>query len=53
MKDIIDSILIGSFASFLPFWIWNSEGNQITGAIALIGVTYVFKRWHTWKRMGE
>ena len=38
MRDIIDSTLIGSLASFLPFWIWDSRADQITGAIALSGV---------------
>ena len=42
MRDLIDSALIGSLASFLPFWIWDSRADQITGAIALSGVIYVF-----------
>ena len=48
MRDIIDSALIGSLASFLPFWIWDSRADQIAGAIALIGVVYIAKRWHVW-----
>lgn len=35
MRDIIDSILIGGLASFLPFWIWDSRADQILGVIAL------------------
>ena len=49
MNDLIDSILIGGCASYLPFWIWNSRSNQIAGALALIGITYIVKRWHVWK----
>ena len=45
MRDIIDSTLIGSLASFLPFWIWDSRADQITGAIALSGVIYIARRW--------
>lgn len=48
MRDLIDSALIGSLASFLLFWIWDSRADQITGAIALSGVIYVFRRWHIW-----
>lgn len=48
MRDLIDFILIGGCASYLPFWIWNNTGDQITGAIALSGVIYVFRRWHIW-----
>ncbi|MEI3419238.1 MAG: hypothetical protein V8Q86_12240 [Blautia sp.] len=48
MRDLIDSILIGGCASFLPFWIWDSRADQIAGAIALSGVIYVFRRWHIW-----
>lgn len=50
MRDLIDSALIGSFASFLPFWIWDSRSDQILGAIALSGVIYVFRRWHMEER---
>lgn len=49
MRDLIDSILIGGCASYLPFWFWNSTGNQIAGALALIGVVYIAKRWHVWR----
>ena len=48
MRDIIDSALIGSLASFLPFWIWDSRADQIAGAIALIGMIYIARRWKTW-----
>lgn len=28
MRDLIDSILIGGCASYLPFWIWNNTGDD-------------------------
>lgn len=46
MRDLIDSVLIGGCASYLPFWIWNNAGDQLVGALALIGITYIVKRWH-------
>ena len=50
MRDLIDSILIGECASSLPFWIWDSRADQIAGAIALIGVVYIAKRRHVWRK---
>ena len=44
MRDLIDSVLIGGCASYLPFWIWNNAGDQLVGALALIGITYIVKR---------
>ena len=29
MRDLIDSILIGGCASYLPFWIWDSRADMI------------------------
>lgn len=49
MRDLIDSVLIGGCASYLPFWIWNNAGDQLVVALALIGITYIVKRWHVWK----
>lgn len=48
MRDLIDSILTGGCASYLPFWIWDSRADQIAGVLALIGVAYIAKRWHVW-----
>ena len=48
MRDLIDSILIGGCASYLPFWIWNNTGDQLAGALALIGITYIVKQRHVW-----
>ena len=49
MRDIIDSALIGSLATFLPFWIWDSRADQIAGAIAPSGAIYVARRWRAWQ----
>ena len=49
MRDLIDSILIGECASYLPFWIWDSRADQIAGALALIVAVYIAKRWHVWR----
>lgn len=49
MRDLIDSILIGGCASYLPFWIWNSIGDQVAGALALIGMVYIARRWRAWQ----
>ena len=48
MRDIIDSILIGGCASYLPFWIWDNVGGQIARALALIGIVYIARRWKAW-----
>lgn len=50
MRDIIDSTLIGSLASFLPFWIWDNSRDQIMGALGLIGGVYIARRWKEWTR---
>ena len=34
MRDLIDSVLIGGCASYLPFWIWNNAGDQLVRALA-------------------
>lgn len=49
MRDIIDSILIGGLASFLPFWIWDSRADQILGVIALSVTIYIVRRWRVWQ----
>ena len=49
MRDLIASALIGSFASFLPFWIWDSRSDQILGAIALSVMIYIARRWRVWQ----
>ena len=29
MRDLIDSILIGGMATYLPFWTWDNSRDQI------------------------
>lgn len=53
MNDLVDSILIGSFASYLPFWIWSSPFNHFLGAVALSWGMYILKNWKKWKREME
>lgn len=48
MRELIDSILIGGCVSYLPVWSWNNTTDQLAGALALIGVAYIAKRWHVW-----
>ncbi len=49
MNDLIDSILIGGCASYLPFWVWNRRSDQIAGALVLIGTIYIARRWKAWQ----
>ena len=48
-RDLIDSILIGGCASYLPFWTWDSRADQIAGAIALSVMIYIARRWRVWQ----
>lgn len=48
MHDLIDSILIGGFGSFLPFWQWDGPSDQMWCAIGLIGLVFIFKRSQIW-----
>lgn len=48
MKDLIDSILIGGMATYLPIWTWDGRIDQIAGAVTLIGLVYIAKRWYEW-----
>ena len=45
MKDFIDSILIGSLATYLPFWILDDRIQRITLAMGLAMMVYAFKLW--------
>lgn len=49
MRDLIDSILLGGCASYLPFWIWDNAGDQLAGTLALIGAVYIARRWRAWQ----
>lgn len=45
MKDFIDSALIGSLATYLPFWIIESTVQRIVLAIGLSIMVYAGKLW--------
>lgn len=48
MKDLIDSIIIGSLATYLPFWMWDGARDQIAGAVALVMIILLQRRWKNW-----
>ena len=45
MKDLIDSLLIGTLATYLPFWIIDSATQRIALAIGLSMLIYFGKLW--------
>lgn len=45
MKDFIDSALIGSLATYLPFWIIDSTVQRIVLAIGVSVMIYAGKLW--------
>ena len=45
MKDVIDSILIGTLATYLPVWIIDNLSQRITLAIGLSMMVYAGKLW--------
>lgn len=45
MTDVIDSILIGSLSTYLPFWILDNTAQRITLAIGLSMMVYAGKLW--------
>lgn len=45
MKDLIDSILIGTLATYLPFWIIDSTVQRIVLAIGVSMMIYAGKLW--------
>lgn len=49
MNDLIDSILIGSCATYLPIWTWSGSFNHFWGAVAFSMGMYMLKRWNVWK----
>ncbi len=48
MRDWIGSILIGGMATYLPIWTWDGRTDQIAGALTLIGLVYIARRWYVW-----
>lgn len=45
MKDLMDSALIGTFATYLPFWIIDSTVQRIVLAIGVSVMIYAGKLW--------
>ena len=45
MKDVIDSALIGTLATYLPFWIIDSTVQRIVLAIGVSVMIYAGKLW--------
>ena len=45
MKDVIDSVLIGTLATYLPFWIIDNLSQRITLAIGVSVMIYAGKLW--------
>lgn len=45
MKDVIDSVLIGTLATYLPFWIIDSGTQRVALAMGLSVMVYAGKLW--------
>ena len=45
MKDLIDSVLIGTLATYLPFWIIDSVTQRVVLAMGLSMMVYAGKLW--------
>lgn len=45
MTDVIDSILIGSLSTYLPFWILDNTAQSVILAIGLSILVYAGKLW--------
>lgn len=50
MRDLADSILIGSLATYLPFWIIDSAVQRIVLAIGVSMMIYAGKLWQMERR---
>ena len=50
MKDVIDSALIGTLATYLPFWIIDSTVQRIVLAIGVSMMIYAGKLWQMERR---
>ncbi|MDO5362855.1 MAG: hypothetical protein Q4F03_09450 [Eubacteriales bacterium] len=40
-RNIVISAIIGVLTTYLPFWMWDGIGEQITGVLAIGAVTFV------------
>ncbi len=45
MKDLIDSVLIGTLATYLPVWIIDNTVQRIVLAIGVSVMIYAGKLW--------
>lgn len=50
MKDLMDSILIGTLTTYLPFWIIDSTVQRIVLAIGVSMMIYAGKLWQMERR---
>lgn len=50
MKDVIDSALIGSLATYLPIWIIDNTVQRIVLAIGVSMMIYAGKLWQMERR---
>lgn len=50
MKDVIDSALIGSLATYLPIWIIDNTVQRIVLAIGMSMMIYAGKLWKIERR---
>ncbi|MDO4602004.1 MAG: hypothetical protein Q4B37_07010 [Eubacteriales bacterium] len=41
-RNAILSIIIGSLATYLPFWEWSGRFQQITGAVVIAMLVFYF-----------
>ncbi len=40
-RNIVISAIIGGLTTYLPFWMWDGIGEQITGALAVGATAFV------------
>ena len=45
MKEVIDSVLIGTLATYLPFWIIDNMTQRVALAMGLSIMVYAGKLW--------
>lgn len=50
MKDVIDSALVGSLATYLPIWIIDNNVQRIVLAIGVSMMIYAGKLWQMERR---
>lgn len=50
MTEVIDSILIGALATYLPFWIIDSMTQRVALAMGMSMMIYAGKLWQMERR---